>query len=90
MITTTRNAISPDNVAYRLSELHNEDLEELSEMEKEFYFKLGDAIHQIKSTGKLLSLVNLSKILNVSTRELNDYTEEILSLEDRYTKNIYK
>jgi len=79
--------VSADHVAFVLSELHNEDVEHLSQMEQEFYFALADAVYEIKTSKRVLSLLNLSRILKVSTSELDDYTTEILSLEDRYEKN---
>jgi len=55
--------------------------EEITDMETEFLMELYNAVLSLLSNGDKVSLLNISKIVRVSTKELLDYLPEITEME---------
>lgn len=63
----------------------SQSYEEITDMETEFLMELYNAILSLLSRGEKVSLLNISKIVRVSTKELLDYLPEITEMERQLT-----
>jgi len=59
----------------------SQSYEEITDMETEFLMELYNAVLSLLSNGDKVSLLNISKIVRVSTKELLDYLPEITEME---------
>jgi len=61
--------------------------EEITETETQFLLELYEAVLELKSTDSKVSLLNVSKIVSVSPRELMDYLPELLEMDRQVNNN---
>ena len=66
----------------RLEEFNAEhSYEEITNMETQFLLELYEAVLELKSTDSKVSLLNISKLVSVSPRELMDYLPEVTEMD---------
>jgi len=83
----SRNRISSHELLMKHSDVPLEDIM-ITDMETDFVVKLYEAVERLVFDKQKVSLIRLSKPMNVSTEELYDYIDLIIEFEKRLNINV--
>jgi len=83
----SRNRISSHELLMKQSDVPLADIM-ITDMETDFVVKLYEAVERLVFDKQKVSLIRLSKTLNLSTTELYDYIDLIIEFEKRLNTNV--